>query len=358
METVARFEIGYSRFLDPDGRAVAALPDFANDPGELIALYRAMVLTRAFDAKAIALQRTGRLGTYGSSLGQEAVAVGLGAAMAPEDVLIPAFREQGAQILRGVTLVELLLYWGGDERGSDFAGPRQDFPVCVPVGAHAPHAAGVALALQLRGEARAVVCVFGDGATSKGDVYEAMNFAGLRKLPLVFVVDNNGWAISVPRARQSAAETLAQKALAAGFDGEQVDGNDVLAVREAVERALAKARSGGGPSLIEAITYRLSDHTTADDASRYRDDAEVSARWKEEPVARLRGYLVAAGHWSKDDEEALLDDCAAQVEAAAEQYLAIPPLPPSAMFDHLYAELPRALAAQRAALLGEAEGAP
>jgi pyruvate dehydrogenase E1 component alpha subunit len=317
-----------------------------------------MVLTRAFDAKAIALQRTGRLGTYGSSLGQEAVAVGVGAAMAPKDVLVPAFREQGAQILRGVTLVELLLYWGGDERGSDFAGPRQDFPVCVPVGAHAPHAAGVALAMQLRGEARAAVCVFGDGATSKGEVYEAMNFAGLRKLPLVFVVDNNGWAISVPRAQQSAAETLAQKAIAAGFDGEQVDGNDVLAVREAVERALAKARSGGGPSLIEAITYRLSDHTTADDASRYRDDAEVSARWKEEPVARLRDYLVAAGHWSKDDEEALLEDCATQVEAAAEQFLTIPPLPPSAMFDHLYAKLPRALAAQRAALLDQIEGAP
>ena len=358
METVARFEIGYSRFLDPDGRAVRELPGFARDPEELIALYRAMVLTRAFDAKAIALQRTGRLGTYGSSLGQEAVAVGVGAAMVPEDVLVPAFREQGAQILRGVTLVELLLYWGGDERGSDFAGPRQDFPVCVPVGAHAPHAAGVALAMQLRGEARAAVCVFGDGATSKGDVYEAMNFAGLRKLPLVFVVDNNGWAISVPRARQSAAETLAQKALAAGFGGEQVDGNDVIAVRAAVARALAKARSGGGPSLIEAITYRLSDHTTADDASRYRDDAEVSARWKEEPVARLRDHLVAAGHWSKDDEEALLEDCAAQVEAAAEQFLAIPPLPPSAMFDHLYAKLPRALAAQRAALLDQIEGAP
>jgi pyruvate dehydrogenase E1 component alpha subunit len=353
METVARFEIGYSRFLDPDGRAVAALPEFANDPGELVVLYRAMALTRAFDAKAIALQRTGRLGTYGSSLGQEAVAVGIGAAMAPEDVLVPSFREQGAQILRGVTPVELLLYWGGDERGSDFAGPRQDFPICVPVGSQAPHAAGVALALQLRGAARAVVCVFGDGASSKGEVYEAMNFAGLRRLPLVFVINNNGWAISVPRARQSAAETLAQKAIAAGFGGEQVDGNDVIAVREAVARALAKARSGSGPSLIEAITYRLSDHTTADDASRYRDDAEVSAHWKEEPVARLRAYLVAAGHWSKDDEEALLEDCAAEVEAAAEQYLAIPPLPPSAMFDHLYAVLPQALAAQREELARE-----
>ncbi len=353
MTKVAAFEIEHSAFLDAEGRVLQALPHFAQDPENLIALYRAMVLTRAFDAKAVALQRTGRLGTYGSSLGQEAVAAGIGAAMAPEDVLVPSFREQGAQILRGVTLVELLLYWGGDERGSDFAGPRQDFPVCVPVGTHAPHAAGVALALQLRGAARAAVCVFGDGATSKGEVYEAMNFAGLRKLPLVFVVNNNQWAISVPRARQSAAETLAQKAVAAGFAGEQVDGNDVIAVREAVARALEKARAGGGPTLIEAVTYRLSDHTTADDASRYRDDAEVSAHWKREPIARLRDYLVAAGHWSKDDEEALLAECNDKIEAAAEEYLAIPPLPPQSMFDHLYAELPRALAEQRAALARE-----
>jgi pyruvate dehydrogenase E1 component alpha subunit len=196
MNEAASFEIAHTRFLDLDGRAVREFPDFARDPQALIALYRAMVLTRAFDAKAIALQRTGRLGTYGSSLGQEAVAVGVGAAMAPEDVLLPSFREQGAQILRGVTMVEILLYWGGDERGSDFAGPRQDFPVCVPVGTHAPHAAGVALALQLRGARRAAVCVLGDGATSKGDFYEAMNFAGVRRLPLVFVVNNNQWAIS------------------------------------------------------------------------------------------------------------------------------------------------------------------
>ncbi len=348
MTTVATFEIEHSAFLDAEGRVLQALPHFAQDPENLIALYRAMVLTRAFDAKAVALQRTGRLGTYGSSLGQEAVAHGIGAAMAPEDVLVPSFREQGAQILRGVTLVEILLYWGGDERGSDYTGPRQDFPVCVPVGTHAPHAAGVALALQLRGAARAAVCVFGDGATSKGEVYEAMNFAGLRKLPLVFVVNNNQWAISVPRAHQSAAETLAQKAVAAGFAGEQVDGNDVIAVREAVVRALEKARAGGGPTLIEAVTYRLSDHTTADDASRYRDDAEVSAHWKREPIARLRDYLVAAGHWSKDDEEALLAECNDKVEAAAEEYLAIPPLPPQSMFDHLYAALPPALARQRA----------
>ncbi|MFQ5774063.1 MAG: pyruvate dehydrogenase (acetyl-transferring) E1 component subunit alpha [Kiloniellaceae bacterium] len=353
MTKVAGFEIEHGAFLDAKGRVLRPLPPFAQDPATLIALYRAMVLTRTFDAKAISLQRTGRLGTYASSLGQEAVAVGVGAAMRPEDVLLPSFREQGALLLRGVTMVELLLYWGGDERGSAFAGPREDFPICVPVGTHAPHAAGVALALQLRGEVRVAVCVLGDGATSKGDVYEAMNFAGVRRLPVVFVVNNNQWAISVPRARQSAAETLAQKAIGAGFSGEQVDGNDVIAVREALERSLAKARSGAGPTLVEALTYRLSDHTTADDASRYRDDAEVSTRWMEEPIARLRGYASAAGHWTKAEEEALIAACTDEVDAAADEYLAMPPRARESMFDHLYAELPAGLAEQRAALAEE-----
>ncbi len=355
MSNVARFEIDYTRVLDPQGKVVGDLPAFARDPAALIALYRAMVLTRAFDAKAVALQRTGRLGTFASSLGQEAVAVGIGATMMADDVLLPSFREQGAQFLRGVTMTELLLYWGGDERGSDFAGPRQDFPICVPVGTQAPHATGVALAFQLRGEVRAAVCVIGDGATSRGDVYEAMNFAGVRRLPLVFVVNNNQWAISVPRAQQSAAETLAQKAVAAGFPGRQVDGNDVIAVRTVLEQALARARGGEGPTLIEALTYRLSDHTTADDATRYRDDAEVSARWQEEPVVRLRAYLVEVGAWGKEDEETLLADCDAEVEAAVEAYLATPPLPPAAMFDHLYAELPRELEAQRQEVAGSAD---
>lgn len=347
-------DIPYTRFLQPDGTACAPLPEFARGAQSLIDLYRDMVLTRAFDAKAVALQRTGRLGTYASSLGQEAVGAGIGRAMRPDDIFLPSFREPAAMFIRGVRMSEVLLYWGGDERGSDFQGPREDFPICVPVGTHAPHAAGVALALRLRGENRATLCAFGDGATSRGDVYEAMNLAGVWRLPLVFVINNNQWAISVPRAKQTAALTLAQKAVAAGFPGEQVDGNDAIAVRHVVGRALDKARIGGGPTLIEAITYRLSDHTTVDDASRYRDDAEVSARWKEEPVARLRNHLVAAHGWRKDREDALLADCAAAVEAAAEEYLATPAMAPTAMFDHLYAALPEALQAQRDALLDAA----
>ena len=353
MRTVAKFEISYSRFIGPQGKADGTLPDFARDRETLVALYRWMVLTRTFDAKAIALQRTGRLGTYASTIGQEAVNAGVAHAMKPEDVLLPSFREHGAQLVRGVTLKELFQYWGGDERGSDFAGPRDDFPVCIPVGTHAPHAAGVALAFKLRNEKRVAVCVFGDGATSKGDVYEAMNAAGAWALPAVFVANNNQWAISVPRAAQTAAETLAQKAIAAGIEGRQVDGNDVIAVRQAVSQALDKARSGGGPTLIEALTYRLGDHTTVDDASRYRDDEEVGRHWKQEPVARLRAHLADTHGWTKEEEEDLIASCAAEVEAAVGEYLAEPPEPMEAMFDFTYAEPPREICDQRAAMLAE-----
>jgi pyruvate dehydrogenase E1 component alpha subunit len=185
-------------------------------------------------------------------------------------------------------------------------------------------------------------------------VAEALVFAGVWKLPVVFVVNNNQWAISVPRAAQTAAATLAQKAIAAGIEGEQVDGNDVVAVRAAVAEALDRARAGGGARLIEAVTYRLGDHTTADDASRYRDAAEVSRRWQEEPLLRLREHLVAAGAWSKAEEEALLRDCAAEVEAAAAAYLATPPQDPASIFDHTYANLPAELARQKAEALGSA----
>ena len=352
---VARFEIRYSRFLDPKGNALRPLPDFAADRAELVALYRAMVLARAFDAKAVALQRTGRLGTFPSALGQEAVAVGIAAAMRKGDVFLPSFREHGAQLWRGVSLVELFLFWGGDERGSDFAEVREDFPICVPVATHAPHAVGVALAFKLRHQQRVAVCAFGDGATSKGDVAEALNFAGVWQLPLVFVINNNRWAISVPVAQQTAAETLAQKAIAAGFEGEQIDGNDVIAVREAVARAVAKGRAGGGPRLIEALTYRLSDHTTADDARRYRSDADVSPHWGEDPITRLRNHLVGRDMWAKTDEEGLLAEISAAVDKAAEAYLATPPQDPTTIFDFTYETLPKDLIEQRQEALGMAQ---
>jgi pyruvate dehydrogenase E1 component alpha subunit len=347
MTITARFSVDYTGLIDPAGKPVAELPDFAGDREGMLELYRWLVLTRAFDAKAVALQRTGRLGTYASSLGQEAASVGVALAMQGRDVLLPSFREHGAQLVRGVLMKELLMYWGGDERGSDFSGPRQDFPVSIPVGSHATHGAGVALAFKMRDEDRVAVVVLGDGATSKGDVYEAMNVAGVWKLPIVFLAINNRWAISVPRESQTAAETLAQKAIAAGFDGRQVDGNDAVAVRDVAGRALERARSGGGATLIEAITYRLGDHTTVDDASRYRDDDEVSRHWKEEPITRLRSFLTENHGWTKTEEEALLEQCANEVEQAAADYLSEPAAPATAIFDYLYESLPAALDAQR-----------
>jgi 2-oxoisovalerate dehydrogenase E1 component alpha subunit len=345
----ASFAIDCSMYLDPQGNPVGKLPNFASDGALLRQLYSAMVRARTFDAKAIALQRTGRLGTYASSLGQEAIGIGVASAMQADDVLLPSFRDHAAQLWRGVTPVELLLYWGGDERGSDFKGPRHDFPVCIPVASQFTHAAGVGLAMQIQEERGVAVAIGGDGATSKGDFYEALNVVGIWNLPAVFVINNNQWAISVPRREQTAAQTLAQKAIAAGVPGEQVDGNDVIAVRDATMRALARARAGDGGSLIECLSYRLSDHTTADDASRYRDDEDVRVHWKGEPLLRLRTFLAAEHGWSKDDEESLLTSSDAEMEAAAETYLATAPEPPSAMFDHLFAEVPPALAAQRKA---------
>jgi pyruvate dehydrogenase E1 component alpha subunit len=347
MTTVATFAIDYTQFLDPQGVPTQPLPPFANDIATLVALYRAMVLTRTFDAKAIALQRTGKIGTFASALGQEAVGVGTASAMRADDVLMPSYRDHPAQFVRGMTMVESFLYWGGDERGSAFAGPRGDFANCVPIGTQVPHATGAAYAFKLRREPRAAVCMLGDGGTSRGDFYEGMNMAGVWKLPMVIVVNNNQWAISVPRKLQTAAQTLAQKAIAAGIDGLQVDGNDVIAVRHAVGEALAKARGGGGPTLVEALTYRLGDHTTADDASRYRDAGTVREQWRFEPILRLRNYLASAGGWDKDEEEALQRECADAVNAAVDEYLAIAPPTTAAMFDHLYATLPAALEAQR-----------
>jgi len=348
MRTVAEFKIEYRQILDPQGEIVAPPPKFTADPGEVLRMYRAMTRVRVFDAKAVNLQRTGQLGTYPSSLGHEAAHIGVGAAMQPEDVLAPVYREFGTQLWRGVTMKEILLYWGGDERGNDFGGPRQDFAWCVPIATQTLHAAGAAMAFKLRKEARCALAYIGDGGTSEGAFYEALNLAGARALPVVFVIVNNGWAISVPVAQQTAAQTLAQKAVAAGIPGVQVDGNDVFAVRDTVAEALGAARRGAGPCLIEALTYRLSDHTTADDASRYRSPEEVKKAWALEPLIRIRRYLQAAGVWSEADEQTLLKDCTREVDVAVNEYLNTAKQSTDAMFDTLFAELPLHLREQRA----------
>ena len=343
----ASFEIDCTACLDAKGQPVGALPAFAGDGETLRGLYRAMVRARAFDTKAIALQRTGRLGTYASCLGHEAAHVGIAAAMQEADVLAPSYREYGALFARGVTMAEILLYWGGDERGSDYAGPRNDFPFCVPIATQCLHAAGAAMAFQHRGEKRCAVSINGDGGTSEGAFYEAMNVAGARNLPIVFMVVNNKWAISVPIEMHTATKTLAQKAVAAGIPGIQVDGNDIVAVRHWVERALDRGRRGEGPTLIEAVTYRLSDHTTADDSSRYRKKEEVENAWKVEPLIRIRNYIVDLGIWDDDKEKALLEESAAKVDDAVQTYLNTAKAPVESMFDHMYEELPEFLEEQR-----------
>lgn len=351
-----KIDLPYTRYLAPDGRLSGDLPAWADDFNLLTRLYRQMVLTRLFDQKAVALQRTGRIGTYAPTLGQEAIGVAIGSLMHPEDVLIPYYRDTAVQLMRGVKMEEILLYWGGDERGSAYADPavREDFPLCVPIATQALHACGVASAFKIRGEHRVAVTTCGDGATSKGDFLEALNVAGAWQLPVVFVVNNNQWAISVPRRIQCGAPTLAQKAIGAGFHGEQVDGNDILAVYDRMRIALERARHGKGPVLLECISYRLGDHTTADDATRYRPAEEVKQAWQEEPIKRLQTFLASQGVWDERREQALVAECQAEVQASVDAFEAAGIQPVESVFEHVYAQWPAALADQREMLLERA----
>ncbi len=349
MTSIASFELKYTQFLDSEGREVLPLPSQLTD-SQLREFYRDMVLCRAFDRKAVALQRTGRISTYAPLLGEEAVDVGIAHAMKGDDVFLPYYRNTGTQILRGVTLVEELLYYGGNERGSEFSQPDQDFPAQINLSTQTPHAVGVAMAMKLRRESRVAVTTIGDGACSKGDFYEALNLAGVWRAPVLFVAMNNQWAISVPYRFQTAAATLAQKAIAAGVESEQVDGNDVIAVYERLNRALELIRTEGVPYLVELKTYRLGDHTTADNASRYRSDEDVSKAWRKDPIARLRTYLSGRSLWAKEQEEALVRDVNRRIDSAVERYLAIGAPRAVEMIDYLFAELPEDLKRQRALL--------
>lgn len=315
--------------------------------------YRAMMLIRHFDKKAINLQRTGELGTYASCLGAEAIAVAAGLALSADDLFVPYYRDHATLYLRGVPLENLLQYWGGDERGNRFpehSAAARDLPYCVPIATQLTQAAGVATAVKLRHQHAAVLVVCGDGATSRGDFYETLNVAGVWQLPLVILINNNQWAISVPTHLQTACQPLADKARAGGLPGEQVDGNDLEALLETLDRALQRARSGKGATLVEAVSYRLGDHTTADDASRYRKASDLHQAWQREPIRRLRERLSAAGDWDADQETAWQQQCEQTVDEAIARYRAIAPAPATDMVDYLYSELPAALRPQREAL--------
>ncbi|MBA0284953.1 pyruvate dehydrogenase (acetyl-transferring) E1 component subunit alpha [Stenotrophomonas maltophilia] len=350
MTVAAEFKIEYLQYLDTDGTLVRDdLPMSLRDPKVLVPLFKQMLFVRTFDSKSIALQRTGKLGTYAACLGHEAAHVGIGAAMQKDDVFAPSYREYGAMFMRGVRPHDVLMYWGGDERGNDYGGnAAKDFPFCVPISTQCLHAAGAALKFKLNKEPQIAVAVCGDGGSSKTDFYAALNSAGAYKLPLILCIVNNGWAISVPRSAQTGAETLAQKGLAGGLHCLQVDGNDLIAVLAAMEQARERALAGNGGTVLELMTYRLSDHTTADDARRYRDDAEVKDAWQREPMLRLRKYLINAGVWSEDEETAWVAECGARVDEEVNLYLNTPVQPVEAMFDFLYADPPQDLLAQRA----------
>ena len=356
-QTLAEFLIPYVQILNEKAEISGPLPAFAHDLSGLKQLYRVMVLTRLFDKKAIALQRTGKIGTYAPVHGQEAIAAVIGYIMQPNDVFLPYYRDYAAQFQRGVTIQDILTYWGGDERGNAYRKhPKsKDHPICVPIASQCLHAVGVAFSLQYHHEPHVAVVSIGDGGTSEGDFYEAINVAGVWKLPVVFVINNNQWAISVPLSQQTAAQTLAQKAIAAGFQGVVVDGNDVFALHQEISAAVEKARRQEGPTLIEARSYRLSDHTTADDATRYQPQDEVDASKSKEPLARFKSFLEQHHAWTEAQEAALIKDCHATIHQEVEAYLAQPSQPVTAMFDYHYANLPHYLIEQRAIAMENAE---
>ncbi|HSE94592.1 MAG TPA: pyruvate dehydrogenase (acetyl-transferring) E1 component subunit alpha, partial [Methylomirabilota bacterium] len=347
--------IEHLSILDADGTLDRALEP-AIPTGDLLRLYRTFLLARRFDERMLRLQRQGRIGTYLPAWGHEAAVLGSVYAIRATDWLVPVWREWPAYVWRGWPLENLILLYAGHLEGMRVPDGVRDLPVCVPMGSHIPHAVGVAYASRYKGEGSVTLCYFGDGASSHADTQEALNFAGVLQVPLVFVCVNNQWAISMARARQTRAATLAHKALAYGFTGIQVDGNDLLAMYVATREAVDRARAGGGPSLIEAVTYRLGPHSTADDPSRYRQDAEVKAWEAREPLPRFRRYLESRGLLDAGRDAGLEAEVEAAIRDAVERAEArMQVANPLDMFEHVYGERPAGVEAQRRALAGDCQ---
>jgi pyruvate dehydrogenase E1 component alpha subunit len=331
--------------MDKDGHVNEELrPDISDE--KIKRLYVRMSVMRVADSTALNLQREGRMGTYAPVYGQEACQAS-SAFLEDSDWLVPSYRETGALFMRGVPLSGIYRYWMGDERGMKIPDGMRVMPINIVVGGHPLHAVGLGWAMKLQGEKAASIAYFGDGATSQGDVHEAMNFAGVLGAPTVFFCQNNQFAISVPRSRQTGAKTIAQRALGYGFKGIQIYGNDLLAVYAATKEALDRAKAGDGPSLIEALTYRFGPHTTSDDPTKYRDDENVEKNKPFDPLIRLRIYLGKKKLWSEEEEYAIIDEAKKEVEAAAREAEAVPPAPPDDVFDYTYSELPYYLTRQK-----------
>lgn len=335
---VATFKVEHLQVMDEQGKVDKALmPNLS--PDQIKYLYETMVFARKFDEKMLSLQRQGRIGTFAQIKGQEASTVGSAYALEKTDWMVPCFRENASYIVRGLPPENILLYYGGSEYGNKIPEGERDLPVAVPVGTQALHAVGIAMAITIKNEKNAVLTYFGDGATSEGDVNEAINFAGVFKAPVVFFNQNNQWAISIPRTKQTAAQTLAQKAIAGGVTGIQIDGNDVFAVYKATKDALEKIRKGNGPVYIESLTYRFGDHTTADDATRYRTDKELQEWMKKDPILRLQKYMKSKKMWSEIYENQVQKKADTAIEETLKRFDATPPSQLEDIFKYTYKEM-------------------
>jgi pyruvate dehydrogenase E1 component alpha subunit len=349
------YRVDYLSILDQDGNLDADLePELSDD--RLLWMHRMMLLARRFDERMLRLQRQGRIGTFAPIRGQEASQLGTVAALRESDWMVPAFREVAAELARGKTMEGILLSYGGFNQGATVANGTNNMPISVPVGSQVLHAVGLGYGMKYRQTDGVVLVYFGDGATSEGDFHEGLNFAGVFETPVIFCCQNNHWAISLPRSKQTHSKTLAQKALAYGLPGIQVDGNDVLAVYAAAKEAVARARSGGGATLIECVTYRLSVHTTADDPKRYRTEEDVEDWQKRDPIPRFQKYLKDKGLLTDDRIQEIEGEIEAQIQEAvdrAEKQMDELAGEALVMFDHLYAEMPPYLQAQREELVQE-----
>lgn len=344
-----------------DGTAVKHLePKLSRQ--EHLKLFRTMLLVRATDTKAMNLQRSGRIGFYVPSFGQEACQVGSASVLQPEDWVAPAYREPGAALFRGASVKGLLAQCYGNsadtQKGrqmpSHFGAAEINLITpSSPVGTQINYATGVAWAMRLRKDRRVVLVYFGDGATSEGDFHAGLNFGGVFRVPCIYFCNNNGWAISVPRDRQTASKTIAIKAVAYGIEGARCDGNDVLAVVRVTREAEQRARGGGGPTLIEAMTYRMGPHSSSDDATRYRSAEELEAWKRKDPIERYRRFLAKNGVVDEAAAKELEAEVTREVEDAVAEVEAAGPVPPDAMFEDVFAELPYHLKLQRDAVLGE-----
>ncbi len=349
-----QFSVPTLQILDEQGAVDPKLePDI--DAEKLLEIYRYMCLARVADERMLKLQRQGRMGTFGPSSGQEAISVTAACAMGKDDWFVGAFRELGGRLVRGEDIVNELVFYNGFEEGNVFpeATGGRLLPINIVIGTQLLQATGLGYAMKYRGEDSAVVAFMGDGATSQGDFHEALNFAAVWKAPVVFISQNNQWAISVPRDKQTNSRTLAQKGIAYDMPCIQVDGNDVLAVHEAVTEALERAYRGEGPTFIEAVTYRLMMHTTADDPRKYRPEEEEKLWWEKEPLIRFRKYLEDKGLWDETKEAALAEEIRQEVDTAVQRFESVTDYPLDEPFAHVYGESHPELERQHQEFLAE-----